>query len=236
MISKKVRVLFKISGAALMGNRDFVHDCETIKSIVTGIKSVYDTGVQICIVVGGGNIYRGIESDRLCMERSIVDHMGMLGTIINALALQSILEQTGIDTRVQSAISMTSICEPFIKRRAIRHIEKNRIVIFAAGIGSPLFSTDTAAVLRAVEMKCDCLLKATNVPGIFNTDPKKTPEAFKYNTINYSTVIEKNLGIMDTAAIAIAQEHSLPIKVFSVKSNQNFLKVLNNKGEFTLIH
>jgi uridylate kinase len=229
------RVLLKISGEALMGDKNFGHDYETLKAIATDVKEVYDLGVQVCLVVGGGNIYRGKDASVLGIERSTADYMGMLATIINAIALQNSLEQVGIFTRVLSAIPMTTICEPYIRRRAIRHMQKGRVVIFAAGIGSPYFTTDSAAVLRAVEMKCDYLLKGTKVDGIFDSDPQINPNAKKFKEIKYSDVLIENLNVMDMAAIAVARENNLPIKIFSIKQHGNFAKVLNDEGEFSII-
>ena len=230
------RVLFKVSGEALMGDKKFGHDFETLKGIAEDIKEVSDLGVQVCVVIGGGNIYRGTGASRLGIERATGDYMGMLATVINALAMQNIMEKIGIYTRVQSAIPMTSICEPFIRRRAIRHMEKGRVVIFAAGIGNPYFTTDSAAVLRAVEMKCDLLFKGTNVDGIFDSDPKKNPEAKRFKEIKYTDVLRDNLQVMDMAAIAVARENSLPIKIFSIKKRGNFAKVLLGQGDFSLIN
>lgn len=230
------RVLFKISGEALMGERSFGHDYDTLKAIAEDVKEVYDLGVEVCLVVGGGNIYRGIDASRLGIERATGDYMGMLATIINSLALQNVMEQLGMYTRVQSAIPMTSICEPFIGRRAKRHMEKSRIVIFAAGIGSPFFTTDSAAVLRAVELNCDCLFKGTNVDGVYSADPKMEMDAKKFSNISYAEVLQNQLKVMDMAAIAVARENNLPIKVFSIKERGNFAKVLRGEGFFTLIN
>ena len=236
MTKKKVtRVLFKVSGEALMGDKHHSHDYDTLKAIAEDIKEVCDLGIEVCIVVGAGNIYRGTNASDLGIERAVGDYMGMLGTVINAIAMQSIMEKLGIYTRVQSAIPMTSICEPFIRRKARRHMQKGRVVIFAAGIGSPFFTTDSAAVLRAVEMKCDYLFKGTNVDGVYSADPKEDPNAVKYENISYDDVLKYNLRVMDLAAIAVAKENYLPIKVFSIKERGNFSKVLQDKGSFTLI-
>ena len=223
------RVLFKVSGEALMGERTYGHDPNTLKAIAEDIKEVCEMGVQVCIVVGGGNIYRGVDAANLGMERATGDYMGMLATVINALALQNALEKQGIYTRVQSAIPMTSISEPFIRRRATRHMQKGRVVIFAAGIGNPFFTTDSAAVLRAVEMKCDYIFKGTNVDGVYDKDAKK------HHEITYTDVLRDNLKVMDMAAIAVARENNLPIKVFSIKQRGNFAKVLKDQGEYTII-
>lgn len=229
------RVLLKVSGEALMGNKGFGHDTGVLQTIAQDIKEVCEMGIQVCIVVGGGNIYRGADADSLGIERSTVDYMGMLGTVINALALQSAVEQVGLDSRVQSAMAMSNICEPFVRRKAIRHMSKDRVVIFAAGIGNPFFTTDSAAVLRAVEMKCDCLFKGTHVDGVYDADPKVNKNASKYEKINYSDVLKDNLKVMDLAAIAVAKENNLPIKVFSIKEKGNFAKTINETGSFTII-
>ena len=229
------RVLFKVSGEALMGDRTYGHDPSTLKAIAEDIKEVCEMGIQVCAVVGGGNIYRGVNAADLGMERATADYMGMLATVINALALQNALEKEGVYTRVQSAIPMTSVSEPFIRRKADRHMQKGRVVIFAAGIGNPFFTTDSAAVLRAVEMKCDYIFKGTNVDGVYDKDPHKNDNATKHKEITYTDVLKDNLKIMDMAAIAIARENNLPIKVFSIKQRGNFAKVLKGEGEFTII-
>lgn len=232
---KYQRVLLKVSGEALMGDKQFGHDFETIKRIAEDIKEVVDLNVQVSVVVGGGNIYRGIDASSLGMERAAADYMGMLATVINALALQNILESLNVHTRVLSAIPMMSICEPYVRRRAKRHMEKGRVVIFAAGTGNPFFTTDSAAVLRAIEMNCDLLLKATQVDGVYDSDPVKNPAARKFNEISYTDVLKDNLKVMDMSAIALARENNLPIKVFSIKEKGNFAKVLQSKGDYTKI-
>jgi uridylate kinase len=229
------RVLLKVSGEALMGDKNFGHDVDTLRAIAEDIKEVCDLGIQVCVVVGGGNIYRGIDASMLGIERAAADYMGMLATVINAIALQSVMEKNGIYTRVQSAIPMTSICEPFIRRKARRHMQKDRVVIFAAGIGNPFFTTDSAAVLRAIEMNCDYLFKGTNVDGVYDTDPKENTNAVKYDEITYTDVLKDNLKVMDMAAIAVARENNLPIKVFSIKKRGNFAKVVQDQGQFTII-
>jgi len=229
------RVLLKVSGEALMGEQTCSYDLNTLKGLAEDIKEVCKLGVQVCIVVGGGNIYRGIDSANLGMESSTGDYMGMLATVINALALQNTLEEQGICVRVQSAIPMTSISEPFIRKKAARHISKGRVVIFAGGIGNPYFTTDSAAVLRAVEMHCDYILKGTNVDGVYNKDPRQYSDAVKYEEINYIEIIRDNLKVMDMTAIVIAKENQLPIKVFSIKKKGNFARVLRNEGEYTII-
>ncbi len=229
------RVLLKVSGEALMGNKQFGHDFETLKSIAEDIKEVRDLGIKVCVVVGGGNIYRGSDASLMGLERAAADYIGMLGTVINALALQNVMESVGIFTRVLSAIPMMSICEPYVRRKAQRHMEKNRVVIFAAGTGNPFFTTDTTAVLRAIEMNCDLLLKGTKVDGVYDLDPAIHPEATKYDNITYTEVLKDNLQVMDMAAIALARENNLPIKVFSIKEKGNFARVLQNQGRYTKI-
>ncbi len=229
------RVLLKVSGEALMGNKGYGHDVETLQAIAADIKEVCNLGLEVCITVGGGNIYRGADASILGIERASADYMGMLATVINALALQSAIEKQGVHSRVQSAIPMTSICEPFIRRRAKRHMEKGRVVIFAAGIGNPYFTTDSAAVLRAVELKCDILFKGTNVDGVYDSDPKINKNAMKYEEVTYTEVLKDNLKVMDMAAIAVARENELPIKVFSIKEPGNFAKAIKNQGNYTLI-
>jgi uridylate kinase len=228
-------ILLKISGEALMGDKQFGHDIEFIKGIAQDIKDLTQTGVRLSIVVGGGNIYRGEQAAAFGMERATGDYIGMLGTVINAIAIQNILESIGVITRVLSAIPMSTICEPYIRRKAKRHLEKGRVVIFAAGSGNPFFTTDTAAVLRAIEMNCQVLLKATQVDGVYSKDPKLYSDATKFETITYKKVLEDNLKVMDMSAIALARENSLPIMIFSIKNKGNLLNVLNNKGNFTKI-
>lgn len=235
MSLKTLRVLLKVSGEALMGSQNYGHDINTLNGISNDIKEVCDLGAQVCLVVGGGNIYRGADASTLGMDRATADYMGMLATVINALALQNTMEKHDIHTRVQSAIPITTMCEQYIRRRAKRHMQKGRVVIFAAGIGNPFFTTDSAAVLRAIEMNCDILLKGTNVDGVYNVDPKKDQSAQKYTEITYTDVLRDNLKIMDMAAIAVARENKLPIKVFSINKRGNFAKILQDQGEFTLI-
>jgi uridylate kinase len=234
--SKYKCALLKVSGEALMGDKSFGHDYDTLKRIAQDIKEVQDMGIQVCVVVGGGNIFRGVSASNLGMERAAADYMGMLGTVMNALALQNIMEQDGIYTRVLSAIPMTSICEPYVRRKAKRHMEKGRVVIFAGGTGNPFFTTDSAAVLRAIEMNCDLLLKGTQVDGVYSDDPNKNPDAIKYDHVTYSDVLQKNLNVMDMAAIALARENNLPIKVFSIKKKGEFAKVMVGEGKYTKIH
>ncbi|HJD65326.1 MAG TPA: UMP kinase [Rickettsia endosymbiont of Diachasma alloeum] len=232
---KYKRVLLKVSGEALMGDKQFGHDYDTIKKIAGDIKELIDLGIEVAIVVGGGNIYRGINAALVGMDRASADYIGMLATVINALTLQNVMKSLNIYTRVLSAIPMMSVCEPYIRRRAKRHMEKGRVVIFAGGTGNPFCTTDSAAVLRAIEMNCDVLLKATQVDGVYDSDPKKNPNAKKYFIINYKDVITNNLQVMDIAAIAVARENNLPIKVFSIKEKGNIAKVVQGQGEYTLI-
>ncbi|MEY3197002.1 MAG: uridylate kinase [Pseudomonadota bacterium] len=235
-MSKYKCVLLKVSGEALMGDKNFGHDYETLKRIAHDIKEAHDMGVEVCVVVGGGNILRGTSAAALGLERAAADYMGMLGTVINALALQNVMEQEGIHTRVLSAIPMASICEPYVRRKAKRHMEKGRVVIFAGGTGNPFFTTDSAAVLRAIEMNCDLLLKGTQVDGVYSDDPNSNADAIKYERVTYAEVLEKNLNVMDMAAIALARENKLPIKVFSIKHKGEFAKVLKSQGKYTKIH
>jgi uridylate kinase len=229
------RVLLKLSGEALMGDKGFGLDVLTLKRIAQDIKEVVSLGVEICVVVGGGNIYRGVEASTQGMERAAADYMGMLATIINALGLQNVMESEGIFTRVLSAIPMMSICEPYIRRKAVRHMEKGRVVIFAAGTGNPFFTTDSAAVLRAIEMNCDLLMKGTQVDGVYSDDPKKNPSATKFSNISYTDILKDNLNVMDMAAIALARENKLPIKVFSIREDGNIARVIKSEGNFTKI-
>ena len=218
-----------------MGNKEFGIDLETIKSITKQISLIYKKGIKISLVVGGGNIFRGISASSDGMDRTSADYTGMLATVINSLILQNSLEQKGVPTRVLSAIKMDTVCEPYIRRRAIRHIEKKRIVIFAAGIGNPFFTTDTAAALRASEMKCDILFKATKVDGIYDKDPKFNKNAKKLYDLNYDYVINNNLKIMDTASISLAKENNIPILVFSILEKDSLSKIIEGKGSYTII-
>ena len=218
-----------------MGNQDFGIDLNTINAITDQIIYVFKKGIRISIVVGGGNIFRGISASSKGMDRSSADYTGMMATVINSLILQNSFEQKGIDTRVQSAIKIENVCESYIRRKAMRHIEKNRIVIFAAGTGNPYFTTDTAAALRASEVKCDILLKATKVDGIYDSDPKKNKNAKKLYDLSYDYVINNELKIMDTASISLAKENNIPVLVFSIHEKDSFKKIIDGKGNFTLI-
>ena len=223
---KYKRVLLKLSGEALMGDQDYGIDPLFIDELAEEIKSVYEIGAEIAIVIGGGNIFRGVKGSSMGMDRATADYMGMLATVINALALQDILEKKDVPTRVMSAIEMRQIAEPYIRRRAIRHLEKGRIVIFAAGTGSPFFTTDTTGALRATEIKADVLLKATKVDGIYDKDPVKHPDAKLLKEISYLDAINKNLKVMDHTALTLCMENNLPIIVFNIKKKGNLMKIL----------
>ena len=235
MTLKFKRVLLKVSGEALMGNQSYGQDLATIDRIASEIKTVHALGAQVSLVVGGGNIFRGISAVAAGMERASADYMGMLATVMNALALQNALERIGVSTRVLSAIPMMTVCEPYIRRRAHRHMEKGRVVIFAAGTGNPFFTTDTAAALRAVEMGCDALLKATQVDGVYSADPKKDKNAKRYERLTYKDVLTQDLQVMDAAAISLSRENNIPILVFSIHTPGAFAEVLQGKGTFTII-
>lgn len=229
------RVLIKVSGEGLMGDREYGLDGTTVARIAREIGTVVECGVQVCLVIGGGNIFRGISGAATGMERTSADYMGMLATVINALAMQNALERIGLSTRVQSAIPMAMVCEPYIRRRAIRHMEKGRIVIFGAGTGNPFFTTDTAAALRAVEMSCDLLVKATQVDGVYSADPRKDKDAYRYERLTFTDVLTKDLQVMDATAIALCRENRLPILVFNLHEEGAFAKVVSGEGRFTLI-
>ncbi len=230
------RILFKVSGEAMMGTKEFGHDLEAIRKICDQIIAAHELGCEIALVVGGGNIFRGISVAATGMERASADYMGMLATCINGLALQNALEKRGMETRMQSAIQMDSICESYVKRKAARHLEKNRIVIFAAGTGNPFFTTDTAAVLRAIEVKCDVVLKGTQVDGVYSADPKLDKNAVRYEKMKYIDVLKQDLKVMDQTAITLAKDNKLPIIVFSIKGNNALCDVVQGKGKFTIIN
>jgi uridylate kinase len=229
------RVLLKISGEALMGERDYGLDPEVVARIADEVRSVHALGVGVCVVIGGGNIFRGVQGAAVGMERASADYMGMLATVINSLAMQNALEGKGVATRVQSAISMQSICEPYIRRRAIRHLEKGRVVIFGAGTGNPFFTTDTAAALRASEMGCDALLKATKVDGVYDADPLRVAGAKRFERLSYHDVLARDLQVMDAAAVSLARENGIPILVFSIFESGGFADVVQGKGRFTIV-
>lgn len=230
------KVLLKISGEVLMGDSLFGIDTVTLDRVAADIKEVVDAGFDLCLVVGGGNIFRGVSLAGRGMERASADYMGMLATIMNALALQGALEKAGVDTRVQSAIPMDAVCEPYIRRKALRHLEKGRVVIFAAGLGAPFFTTDTSAALRSAEMGCDALLKGTSVDGVYTADPKKDPSARRYESLSYHDVLAQDLKVMDASAIALMRDNQIPIVVFSIREPGNFMKVLTGEGVFTTIN
>lgn len=229
------RVLLKVSGEALMGEAGYGIDVATVDRIAQDVKEAADAGTQICMVIGGGNIFRGLAGAAKGIDRATADYMGMLATVMNALALQAALERSGLASRVQSAIPMSSVCEPYIRRRAIRHMEKGRVVIFAAGTGNPFFTTDTAAALRAAEMNCDAMLKATQVDGVYSADPKKYPDAIRYESLSYHEVLARDLAVMDASAISLSRENGIPILVFSLHDRGALAKVLKGQGRATII-
>lgn len=229
------KILLKMSGEVLMGDSLFGIDTKTIEAVAEDIKEVVEHGIELCLVIGGGNIFRGVSLAGKGMDRANADYMGMLATVMNALALQGALEKIGVYTRVQSAIPMEAVCEPYIRRRALRHLEKGRVVIFAAGLGAPFFTTDTPAALRTAEMGCDALFKGTSVDGVYTADPKKDPSAQRYETLSYQEVLAKDLRVMDASAIALMRDNQIPIVVFSIRERGNFFKVLKGQGVFTTI-
>ena len=230
------RVLLKLSGEALMGEQDYGLDPAKLEIIAKQVQSVTRLGVQVCVVIGGGNIFRGISGAAKGLERGTADYMGMLATVMNALALQGALEGLGTHTRVQSAIPMDTVCEPYIRRRADRHMAKGRVVIFAAGTGNPYFTTDTAAALRAVEMGCDAMFKGTQVDGVYSADPKTDKDAIRYDRLSYTEVLSRDLRVMDASAIALARENNIPILVFSLHNPGAFADVVGRKGTYTIIN
>ena len=229
------RVLLKISGEALMGDLSYGLNPPTVERIAQEIKIVHEMGVEICMVIGGGNIFRGLQGSAQGMERTTADYMGMLATVMNALAMQSSLEGLGVHTRVISAIPMDQVCEPYIRRRAVRHLEKGRVCIFAAGTGNPYFTTDTAATLRATEMGCQAIFKGTKVDGVYDKDPHLYTEAKKYNFISFDDVLQKRLAVMDASAIALARDNNLPIIVFSLDEPGGLKGILSGAGSFTMV-
>ncbi|WP_337995644.1 UMP kinase [Oleispirillum naphthae] len=230
------RILLKLSGEGLMGQQEYGLDERVVERLAKEIKVAHDAGLEICLVIGGGNIFRGVTGATRGMDRATADHMGMLATVINALAVQDALERVGIPCRVQSAIPMSAVCEPYIRRRAVRHMEKGRVVIFAAGTGNPFFTTDTAAALRAAEMNCDVLMKATQVDGVYSDDPKTNPDAVRYDRLTFTEVLVKGLNVMDASAIALARENNIPILVFSLHAERSLGRVLEGeKGICTII-
>jgi len=229
------RVLLKLSGEVLMGNQPFGIDPDFVAELAGEVKAAKETGLEICLVIGGGNIFRGMAGAARGMDRAQADYMGMLATVMNALAMQNALEQLGVHTRVQSALQMDQVCEPVIRRRAERHLEKGRVVIFAAGVGAPYFTTDSGAALRAAEMQCDALFKGTSVDGVYDSDPKANPQAKRYNTVNYDKVLADNLKVMDASAVALCRDNSIPIVVFSIREKGNLARVLRGEGTQTTV-
>lgn len=229
------RILLKISGESLMGERQFGLDPAMVNRVANEIATIVNYGVEVCVVIGGGNIFRGVSGAANGMERATADYMGMLATVMNALAMQSSLEQNGLQSRVQSALPISAVCEPYIRRRAVRHMEKKRIVIFAAGTGNPFFTTDTAAALRATEMGCDAILKATKVDGVYDADPEQNKNAKRYDALSYLEVLSHDLKVMDAPAISLAKENSIPILVFSIQKPGTLAEVVRGDGLHTLI-
>ena len=229
------RVLLKLSGEGLMGSREYGLDPDMVSMVAQEVKAVHAMGVQVCLVIGGGNIFRGVSAAASGMDRASGDYMGMLATVINSLAMQSAMERQGLQTRVQSAIPMTTVCEPYIRRRAVRHMEKGRVVIFAAGTGNPFFTTDTAAALRAAEMGVDAMLKGTQVDGVYSADPKKNKDAERYDSLTYMDVLSRDLQVMDASATSLARENRIPIIVFDIHKPGAFAATMCGEGTFTII-
>ena len=233
---KYKRILLKLSGEALIGNKNFGIDSNKLENYSNEIKNIQNLGIEVAIVIGGGNIYRGIESEKTGIDRVQGDYMGMLATVINCMALQSFLEKIGCDTRLLSGFNIDQVCEPFIRRKAIRHLEKNRIVIFGAGLGKPYFTTDSTASLRAIEIEANIVLKGTRVDGVYNSDPEKSSSAKKFNEISFDDVYKKNLNIMDMTAFTLCKENNLPIIVFDMNKPGNLIKIIEGKKIGTLIY
>lgn len=229
------RILLKLSGEACMGDGHTGIDPETVARTASEVKAAKDAGFELCLVIGGGNIFRGIAGAAKGLDRATADYMGMLATVMNALAMQSALEKLGVETRVQSAIPMATVCEPFIRRRAARHLEKGRVVIFAAGVGSPFFTTDSGAALRAAEMNCDALFKGTSVDGVYDADPKKVSTAKRFETVDFNRVLSDDLKVMDASAIALCRDNNIPIIVFNIREPGNLAKVLAGDGISTIV-
>lgn len=229
------RILLKLSGEGLMGDKSFGMAAEVIDSLARQIKDVRNAGVEVCVVVGGGNIFRGAKEASKGMNRTVADHVGMLATVMNALYIQNALEKNGVEARVLSGLNIPEVCEHYVYRRALRHLEKGRVVIFAAGTGNPYFTTDTGAALRAAEMQCDAILKSTQVDGVYDADPKKNPNARKYEAVSYDEVIEKQLKVMDIAAVALAKENNIPVVVFAQSGEEALANAVSGKGSFTII-
>jgi uridylate kinase len=234
-LSTMKRVLLKLSGEVLMGDQQFGIDPAFVMELAREVKTAKETGLEICLVIGGGNIFRGMAGAAQGMDRAQADYMGMLATVMNALAMQSALEQLGVQTRVQSAVQMDQVCEPVIRRRAERHLEKGRVVIFAAGVGAPYFTTDSGAALRAAEMRCDALLKGTSVDGVYDSDPKKNADAKRFETVSYGKVLADDLKVMDASAVALCRDNNIPIVVFSIREKGNLARVLSGEGTQTIV-
>ena len=229
------RVMLKISGESLMGKLPYGIDPEMVGTVAQQVKDVVATGVEVCLVIGGGNIFRGMSGAAAGMERATGDYMGMLATVMNALAMQNALEQIDVPVRVQSALTISAVCEPYIRRRATRHLEKGRVVIFAAGTGNPFFTTDTAAALRASEMNCQALLKGTRVDGVYSDDPEKNKDAKRFDRVSYMQVLTDDLRVMDASAIALSRENNIPILIFSIETPGEFERVVKHEGRFTIV-
>lgn len=229
------RILLKLSGEGLMGNQAFGISPEVISSLAGQIKEVYEAGTEICLVIGGGNIFRGAKEAAKGMNRTVADQVGMLATIMNALSMQNALEQQGVEARVLSGLSVPEVCEPYMYRRALKHLQKKRVVIFAGGTGNPYFTTDTGAALRAAEMQCEVLLKATQVDGVYDSDPRVNNKAVKFDTVSYDDVINNHLNVMDMTAVALARENNIPIVVFAQREKNALMQVVSGKGSFTII-
>ena len=229
------RVMLKISGESLMGRLPYGIDPEMVGTVAQQVKDVAATGIEVCLVIGGGNIFRGVSGAAAGMERATGDYMGMLATVMNALAMQNALEQLDVPVRVQSALTISAVCEPYIRRRATRHLEKGRVVIFAAGTGNPFFTTDTAAALRASEMNCEALLKGTRVDGVYSADPEQDETATRFDTLSYMQVLTEDLRVMDAAAVSLARENAIPILVFSIDTPGEFQRVVKHHGRFTIV-
>ena len=229
------RVLLKISGESLMGKQAYGIDPEMVATVACEVRDVVASGVETCLVIGGGNIFRGVSGAAAGMERATGDYMGMLATVMNALAMQNALETLDVPTRVLSALPISALCEPYIRRRAMRHLEKGRVVIFAAGTGNPFFTTDTAAALRASEMSCNALLKGTRVDGVYSADPESDPDAKRYDQLSYLDVLSQDLKVMDASAISLSRENNIPILVFSIEEAGAFERVLRHEGKFTVV-
>ncbi|MDG5748661.1 UMP kinase [Qipengyuania sp. XHP0207] len=234
-LSSMKRVLLKLSGEVLMGDQQFGIDPAFVMELAKEVKAAKETGLEICLVIGGGNIFRGMAGAAQGMDRAQADYMGMLATVMNALAMQNALEQIGVQTRVQSAVQMDQVCEPVIRRRAERHLEKGRVVIFAAGVGAPYFTTDSGAALRAAEMRCDALLKGTSVDGVYDSDPKKNADAKRFDTVTYSKVLADDLKVMDASAVALCRDNNIPIVVFSIREKGNLARVIAGEGVQTVV-